>query len=87
MTHAHETQTKKARCLHFHAGKRCGRVAKHEVSYLNGRRHHQSVCDRCLADIEARAQNVSIAQSNKKGFRIVSGGLSGAVSRNYIAII
>ena len=86
MKHSHETKTKRAKCLHYRNNKRCGRVAKHEVSFTdNGRNHHQSVCDECLDNIQKNCSNVYVNQSNKKGFRVVVVGF-GYTSRTYKAI-
>jgi len=73
MRASHTTKTKKAKCLNYRAGKRCGRVARHEVSYRDGiGQHHLAVCDECLAVLQEK-HSVSVGESSRKGLIVIPG--------------
>lgn len=78
MRHSHTTKTKKAKCLSYRNGKRCGRVAKLVVEYGNQR---QSVCQECADRIGG-----TILQESPKGFTVIVRRVSGWVSRKYVKI-
>lgn len=75
MRHSHTTKTKKAKCLAYRTGKRCGRVAKLVVEYKN---HRQSVCKEC-AD---KVGGITL-QESPKGFTVEVSRVGGWVSRRY----
>lgn len=78
---SHTTKQKKAKCLAYRNGKRCGRVARVVGSYdTSGTRrvsHHQSLCVECAERLGAQ-----VTQENSKGFTVVSGGF-GYTVRTY----
>ena len=72
MRTSHTTKTKKAKCLNYRSGRRCGRVARHEVVYLGNGWHHLSVCDECLAELQEK-YDVTVQASSPEGLFVSSG--------------
>jgi len=89
---SHTTKQRKAKCLHYHNGRVCGRVARAEVTYrprhLPGRQiRHQAVCEECKDTLVAEYGPEIVIQESAKGFRVrSSGGFSGMASREYVPI-
>jgi hypothetical protein len=83
---SHTTKSGKAKCLHYRNGKRCGRVARHEVEYTERYfRKHQPVCDECLEAIHDEC-SITILQTSHNGFTVSESGAMGWQTRIYTAI-
>jgi hypothetical protein len=78
MRASHTSGSGKAKCLNYRGGKRCGRVAKHEISFGS---RHLVVCVSCLEALQSE-HTVTVQQSSKKGFT-VSSSLFGPATRTY----
>jgi len=88
------TSTEKAKCLFYRNNSRCGRVARHEVTFSDraiaprGTLCHRVVCDGCLKMLQAdpeRYAGLKVEQTSRKGFRVHTSQL-GPTSREYTAI-
>lgn len=80
MKASHTTKTKKAKCLHYRNGKRCGRVAKALVCYQNPATLHLGkttipMCEDC-------SKMGEVIEFSPKGFSIQITGF-GTQSRQY----
>lgn len=92
MRHTHTITTKKAKCLNYRAGKRCGRLARFLVSgtsadpHGQGRHQHYNrpVCADCK-DALIKRDGAEIAEHSEKGFT-VKVALFGLPAREYTAI-
>jgi len=77
---------RKARCLAYRNGKRCGRVATFVVKYTDSQgHHHQSVCSECKEQIMANGGTV--IQENATGFMaspVRPGRFGSMIDRQYI---
>ena len=81
MRSTHTTKQKKAKCLVYRNGKRCGRVGKILVSYTDRQGYHRyPVCAECAAKIEA--DGGTIIERSKRGYYVVTGGF-GIATREY----
>ena len=78
----HTTKSRKAKCLHYRNGKRCGRVGKVLVSFSDHQGHHEyPVCKECAEKIVAEGGEV--LGKSRKGYRVITSRSAGWVTREY----